>query len=58
MSGISNQDLERLARLMMCGDEGDIPEIVRLLLMDDDTCDALRDAQHPEPAILPLLGDK
>lgn len=45
---ISDHDLERLARLMMYGNEGDILEIVRLLLMDDGGCATSREAQHPD----------
>jgi hypothetical protein len=36
MSAISDHDLERLASLMMYGDDSDLWEIVRLLKMDDD----------------------
>jgi hypothetical protein len=50
MSDISDHDLEHLARLLMQGDERDLfPEIVRVLWMDDDTCDALPEARSTDP---------
>jgi hypothetical protein len=56
MSSISDHDLERLAGLMMHGDDTDLWEIVRLLKMDDDICDARPKAHFTAPPCKPWNG--
>ncbi len=58
MSVIPDDDLERLARLLMrSGETGDLrPKIVRLLETDDGLCDALHEAHSTDPPCRPWNG--
>jgi hypothetical protein len=58
MSVIPDDDLERLARLLMGGNETDSlrSKIVRLLQTDDDLCAALHEAHFTAPPFKPWNG--
>jgi hypothetical protein len=57
MSVISDHDLERLASLLMGGNEADLTrKIVRLLQMDDDTCDDRHEALSTDLQCRPWNG--
>jgi hypothetical protein len=58
MSVIPDDDLERLARLLMESDETEKlrSKIARLLRMDDDTCDAPQEAHSTAPPCRPWNG--
>jgi hypothetical protein len=57
MSVISDHDLERLASLLMGGNEADLTrKIVRLLQMDDDACDAPHEAHSTDRQCKPWNG--
>jgi hypothetical protein len=58
MSVIPDHDFERLARLLMRGDEKDdlLSKIVRLLRMDDDACDDQPEARSINRQCKPSKG--